>query len=279
MTLEIRVVADEAALAMAAADRVARALRAAGRTDATLMPALGTSALGVYRELGRRAAEGRLDASRLRLVQLDEYEDVAEDDPRLLHRWLQRDVAGPLAVTDDRIIRLGGGVPGLARSRSTGDAGCRAVGAGSEAASVPAASAQAACLAYDAAVAAAGGVDVAVLGLGPNGHLGFNEPPSGRDAPTRSVALSPESLKSNARYWPGLDVPTRALTAGMTTILAARGIVLVVSGERKRPILRQLLAGRVGPALPASYLRTHPAATLIADDAAWPPDVPRPAHS
>ncbi len=249
MTLHAHVVADEDALARAGADWVVQALAAAGRAEATLMPALGSSALGVYQELGRRAADGDLDTSRLRLIQLDEYEGLADGDPRSLAGWLARDVALPLRIPRDRIVRLGG----------------------------DGRSADAACRAYDAGVMAAGGIDVAVLGLGPNGHLGFNEPPSGAEAPTRSVALTQASLESNARYWPGLGVPSRAITAGMTTILAARRIVLVVSGERKRSILRDLLTGPVAPTLPASYLRSHPAATLLADAAAWPPDVPPPA--
>jgi glucosamine-6-phosphate deaminase len=249
MTMDVRVVAHEGAVALAGAEWVAAAIAAAGRPDATLMPALGTSALGIYRELGRRRVGGTFDTSRLRLVQLDEYEGLDDGDPRLLAAWLRRDVADPLGIRDARVVRLGGdGVP-----------------------------ASMACAAYDAEVASAGGIDVAVLGLGPNGHLGFNEPPSGPAARTRSVPLTAASLASNARYWPGLHVPTRALTAGMTTILASQRIVLVVSGERKRAILRQLLVGPVSPALPASYIRTHPAATLLADAAAWPPDLPMPA--
>ncbi len=230
--MEIRVVApDEVGAAGAAV--VDDALRAPSRPDATLMPALGSSALEVYAALGRRSG--------LRLVQLDEYV-VPADDPRSLIGWLRRDVAAPLGVPDERIVRLDGG----------------------------AVDRQAACLAYDAAVARAGGIDVAVLGLGPNGHLGFNEPPADRDAPTRVVELAPASLASNARYWPGLDVPRAALTAGMSTILAARFVVLVVRGDSKRDILRSMLDGPVGPDLPASFLRDHPDALLLADRAAMP---------
>ena len=223
-------------------------LAAAGRPDPTLMPALGTSALGVYAGLGEPAAAGDADPTGLRLVQLDEYLGLEPDDPRSLAGWLRRDVAAPLGVPNDRIITLPGDAPDP----------------------------EVACRDYDAAVAAAGGIDVAVLGLGPNGHLGFNEPPSPADAPTRAVDLTPESVESNARYWPDHEVPRRALTAGMPTILAARRIVLVVTGARKREILRRLLIGPVGPDLPASYLRECAAATLLADDEAWPADVPRP---
>src|SRR5690242_9101899 len=179
------------------------------------MPALGSSALGVYSGLGRRPDQ--------RLVQLDEYV-VPAGDQRSLIGWLRRDVAGPLGVPDGRVVRLDGGAIDT-------DAACRA---------------------YDAAVDAVGGIDVAVLGLGPNGHLGFNEPPSGRHAPTRRVSLSPASLASNARYWPGLGVPREALTAGMSTILGAGFVLLVVRGESKRAILRTMLEGPVTADVPAS---------------------------
>ena len=223
-------------------------LAAAARPAPTLMPALGTSALGVYAALGELASTGAADLSGLRLIQLDEYLGLDPGDPRSLAGWLRRDVATPLGIPDERIITLPGDAPDP----------------------------EAACRDFDTSVAAAGGIDVAVLGLGPNGHLGFNEPPSPAGAPTRAVDLTPESLESNARYWPDLEVPRRALTAGMPTILAARRIVLVVTGAGKRAILRRLMTEPVGPDLPASYLRDCGAATLLADDEAWPADVPRP---
>jgi glucosamine-6-phosphate deaminase len=239
--VDVRVVATPRDVAVLGAAAAVDALRAAGRGDATLMPALGSSALGVYDELGAMRRRGELDTSRLRLVQLDEYQ-VDADDVRSLIGWLRRDVAAPLAIPDERLLRLDG--------------------AASDAA--------AACRAYDEAVVAAGGIDVAVLGLGPNGHLGFNEPPSDRSAPTRRVQLAQASLESNARYWPGLEVPAAAITAGMPTILGARRIVLVVSGSSKSDVLRAMLRGPVGPDLPASFLREHLNALLIADRAAWP---------
>jgi glucosamine-6-phosphate deaminase len=245
--VDVRVVPPDA-VATVGAGLVLDALRAAARPRPTLMPALGESALGVYRELGRMADAGAATVAGLRLVQLDEYLDIAPDDPRSLAGWLRRDVAAPLRVADADVVTL---------PSDTDDP-------------------DAASVAYDSAVTAAGGIDVAVLGLGPNGHLGFNEPPSPAGAGTRAVTLTPESLESNARYWPDLPVPTRALTAGMSTILAARRIVLVVTGAGKRTILRRMLSEPEGPALPASLLRSSPVATLLADEDAWPPDLARP---
>jgi glucosamine-6-phosphate deaminase len=220
------------------------------RPRGMLMPALGTSALGLYRELAAMRRDGRLDTSALSLAQLDEYTGLVPDDPRTLRGWLERDVAEPLAIPADRII-------GLPSDADDPEAACRT---------------------YAAAVAAAGGVDVAVLGLGPNGHLGFNEPPSGPKAPTRPVELTDASLASNARYWGGREaVPTHALTAGMDVILAARRSVLVVAGPAKRDIVRRLVTEDPGDELPASHLRGIHGAVLLADTEAWPPDIDIPA--
>lgn len=224
------------------------------RPAATFLAALGTSALGIYRELGRLVRGGRLETDRLTLVQLDEYAGLADGDERSLRTWLERDVAGPLAIPAGRVIALASPDPGDEPAVAT------------------------ACSDWDRAVTAAGGIDVAVLGLGPNGHLGFNEPPSPPDAATRLVALTDASLESNARYFPaGVAVPTHAVTAGMPAILGAGRKLLVVTGEAKRPILRRLLEEPVSDDLPASHLRTVGGVTLLADRAAWPADVPLPA--
>jgi glucosamine-6-phosphate deaminase len=252
--VEVRVVSEGRIGAVGAswvADGLAEARRT-GRTAPTLMPALGASALPVYAELAAMRDRRELDTGGVRLVQLDEYADLpdGEADPRSLRAWLERDVARPLAIPRERVIALDGAAPDVV----------------------------AACRAYDEAVVAAGGIDVAVLGLGPNGHLGFNEPPSAPDSPTRRIDLSEASLASNARYFPGRSVPRAALTAGMSTILAARRILLVVHGAHKRSILLAMLTRPIGPDLPASALRSHPGTLLLSDPEAWPIDgPPRPA--
>jgi len=248
--MEVVVVTDQAELDRVGAELVSGWLGPAPR--GTLLAALGTTPLGIYRELVARREAGTLDTSRLTLLQLDAYLGLGPDDPRSLHGWLRRDVAGPLGIPDDRLIGLRG----------------------------DAVDPEAACRPYDAAVAACGGIDVSILGLGPNGHLGFNEPPSAPDAPTRVVDLTAESLDSNARYWGGRDrVPRRALTAGMPLLLAARRTLLVVAGAHKREILHRTLREAPSPAVPASLLRTVPGVTILADRAAlpdWPADTPTP---
>ena len=122
-------------------------------------------------------------------------------------------------------------------------------------------------------IADRGGLDLAVLGLGPNGHIGFNEPGTPFDAPTRPVDLTEESVSSNAAYWGSRDaVPRRAMTLGMSTLGAADHVVVLVSGERKRSILRRTLHGPIGPDVPATMLRTRDRVTVMADRAAMGED-------
>jgi glucosamine-6-phosphate deaminase len=237
--VEVRVVEDADALARAAAAEVVSLV--AARPDALLLAATGDTPMGCYAELARLGRSGAFDASRVRIAQLDEYLGLADGDPRSLYGWMDRSLLTPLGVGADRVVRF---------SADDGDTAL-------------------ACRAYDAQLEAAGGVELAILGLGPNGHLGFNEPPSGADAPTRAVSLTPESLESNARYWTDA-VPERALTAGMSVILAARRVLLLVSGSRKASVLDRLLRSDADPWLPASHLHAHPAALLLADRDALP---------
>lgn len=133
---------------------------------------------------------------------------------------------------------------------------------------------QAEALRYAAALAAAGGLGLQILGIGLNGHVGFNEPPCGPDAPCRVVELCATTRRQNAAAFAGDPeaVPARAITLGLRDILAAERIVLVVTGAAKAPILRRLLDEPPSADLPASWLRGHGAVTVIADAAAMAPD-------
>lgn len=231
--MSVEVLADPAALAVRAADVIAAEI--GQKPDLRVLVATGNTPMATYAELAKRAD---LDASQVVAVQLDEYLGVLEDDPRSLYAWMRRSFVEPLGVR--QVVRLDGGADPEAASR-----------------------------AFDAETQRLGGLDLAILGLGPNGHLGFNEPPCGPEAPTRRVGLTPESLASNAGYWPDLAVPREALTAGMPTILNARRVLLLVQGAHKRDVLHRALHGPETPAVPASWLRR--ANTLVlADQAAHP---------
>jgi glucosamine-6-phosphate deaminase len=215
-------------LAQAAADFISEQVRA--KPDLSILVATGHTPMPTYAELARRVEAGEVDFSRVTAVQLDEYLGIDDDDPRSLWGWMRRSFVQPLGIT--RTIRLQNPHP------------------------------------FEAAIRNFGGLDLAILGLGPNGHLGFNEPPSAMDAPTRTLELMPASLESNRAYWGELTVPAGAITAGMNLILAARQTLLLVSGVHKRGILHATLEGPETPEVPASFLR-RTALTVIADGAAW----------
>jgi glucosamine-6-phosphate deaminase len=213
------------------------------KPDSSILVATGNTPIDCYRYLAAGAPDLEIDTSLITAVQLDEYLGIGPDDPRSLDGWMDRALIKPLRIPDHNVIRF--------------DATAKDPVAAIER--------------YDRAVAGIGGIDIAILGLGPNGHLGFNEPPATEKSPTRVVDLTPASLASNAVYWgENAVVPTRAMTAGMTTILGARKILLLVSGAHKATILRKTVSGDITPDIPSSLLRLEPHKTWIfADDAAW----------
>ncbi|HKY54319.1 MAG TPA: glucosamine-6-phosphate deaminase [Anaerolineales bacterium] len=238
--MDLVIMDDYEALSCAGADWLVEAIRA--KPDATIVVATGDTPMGTYRELKERRRRGLIDTSRLRAFQLDAYLGVTSEDPRSLYGWTLRTFIDPLGIAEVNTIRLVG----------------------------EALDPWEACRIYDAAVREVGGFDISILGLGPNGHLGFNEPPSPPDAPTRIVDLTPESILSNARYWGSADeVPRQALTCGMDLLLAARRTLLLVSGAHKHQILHLTVEGPQTPEVPASYLQSASNVTVLADRAAW----------
>jgi glucosamine-6-phosphate deaminase len=236
----VLVVDDPALLARVGADLVTRLVHADG--PVTVVPATGETPVGMYAELAARRARGELDTSSVSVVQLDEYLGLEADDSRALFGWMDRTLLEPLAIDPGRVERL----------PTDGDL-------------------EDACVTFDRTLAARGGIDLAILGLGVNGHLGFNEPPSDAASVTRTVELTSATIAANARYWGSeRDVPTRAVTLGMRQLLDARAIVLLVSGERKREIVHRALEGPVREDVPASFVRgAKGTVTVIVDRAAW----------
>ena len=236
----IVIVQDADDIGQVGADLVADAI--ARNPAASITAATGESPMGLYSALAERYRSGAFETNAVTVFQLDEYLGLMPGDRRSLLGWMRRSFLRPLGVDAGRVVPL------------TGDGDPRV-----------------ACAAFDQAIEARGSLDIAILGLGRNGHLGFNEPPSAAESPTRVVELSAVTLEDNARYWGRVaDVPTRAVTMGMRNLLRARQVVLVASGEVKRAIVRRALEGPVEPEVPASLLRTAEAdVTVIVDRAAW----------
>ncbi|WP_053363385.1 glucosamine-6-phosphate deaminase [Bacillus sp. FJAT-27251] len=125
------------------------------------------------------------------------------------------------------------------------------------------------CAEYEALLKKHGGVDLQILGIGGNGHIGFNEPGTSFQSETHIIELAESTRRANARFFNSLEeVPTQAITMGIASIMESKEILLLVSGEKKNQALKQLLEGDVSEDFPASVLKTHPNVTIIADEAA-----------
>ncbi|HEX6030369.1 MAG TPA: glucosamine-6-phosphate deaminase [Tepidiformaceae bacterium] len=196
----------------------------------------GNSPLPMYEELRRRVSSGDADLSDVRPFAIDEYVGP-RSHPCSNHAFFARywnAIAGTRPVQEFD--------PGSARLDE-------------EAAR------------FAEGLAAAGGLDLVVLGIGMNGHLAFNEPGSPRDSVARLVELEPSTQESARACW-GDDVPSRGLTLGLRDLLAARRVLLLATGPSKRQIVRRAMQGAVGPECPASFLREHPCVTAVLDEAA-----------
>jgi glucosamine-6-phosphate deaminase len=127
---------------------------------------------------------------------------------------------------------------------------------------------EAVCDEYEKMINEAGGIDIQVLGIGNNGHIGFNEPADAYDAKTHLVDLQESTIKANKRFFPNEDVPCQAYTMGIKTIMQAKKVLVVVSGADKAEIVKKAFFGPVTPQVPASILQLHSDVVLVADEAA-----------
>jgi glucosamine-6-phosphate deaminase len=242
--LEVRVLApDEAARELAA--EIAGLVRACadeGR-PCVLGLATGRTPMALYAELVRLHRDEGLSFEGVTTVNLDEYEGVDPDDTRSFGAWTRAQLLDAVGIPSERAL-----IPPPDLAVAAEVAWCRG---------------------FEERLRALGGVDLQVLGIGRNGHIGFNEPGSPRESRTRRVRLAAETREDAAGTWGGLDgVPTHAITLGVATILEARRLRALAFGEGKRDILRRALEEPVGPRVPATFLREHPDARLYADAAA-----------
>jgi glucosamine-6-phosphate deaminase len=231
------VASDAEELARRAADHVADLVTA--RPDAVLALPTGRTPLGLYRELVDRVHGRQLDFSRITVFALDEFGGLPPDHPTSNFFYLVRHLLADVPVA--RLFSLDG-------HASHNEDECRG---------------------YESAIAGTGGIDLAVLGIGRNGHLGFNEPGSPFDSRTRRVKLRPESRQDLTWAFPDpKSAPSFGLTMGLGTIMEADAVLLLATGEEKAQVLARALRRRPTPRTPASVLQRHPRLTVIADNPA-----------
>lgn len=242
----MRPLTEEALATCVAEDRAeaehAVALEIAGlfraKPGAVLGLATGSTMEGLYRELIRLARAGDLDLSRATTFNLDEYLGLPAAHPASFRAWTRAHLLDAVGLPADR-----------ARFPDVAATDLAAAGRG-----------------YEDAINALGGIDLQVLGIGPNGHIAFNEPGSGRATRTRDVDLSPSTREDAALAFGGLErVPLRAMTMGVATILDARRIRVLAFGARKAAIVRDTLRAPQGPDVPSTWLRGHADVRLYLD--------------
>ncbi|TDC59280.1 glucosamine-6-phosphate deaminase, partial [Streptomyces hainanensis] len=219
---EVVVVPDAAAGGELAADAILAAV--AARPDAVLGLATGSTPLPVYRALATRIARDRVDVGRVRAFALDEYVGLPPGHPQSYRAVIAREVTEPLGL-DPRLVHVPDGDPDRART------------AGEE---------------YERAIDAAGGVDVQLLGVGTDGHLGFNEPGSSFASRTRVKTLTERTRRDNARFFETPDeVPVHCVTQGLGTILRARHLLLLAFGAAKAAAIAAAVEGPLTAGHPA----------------------------
>jgi len=224
-------------VAAALARRVADAL--APRPDLVLGLPTGRTPIAMYAELRRLHAAGEADFSHAVTFNLDEFAGVEPAHPGSFRQYMETHLFGAVNLPRDRIHFLDGAAPDL-------DAECRR---------------------YEQEIEAYGGIDLQILGIGANGHIGFNEPGEQLLARTHRVTLADSTRRDNAALFGGdqARVPREALSMGMGTILKARALILVAMGERKATWIERTINGPVTTRLPASFLQLHRRADLYLD--------------
>ncbi|MET4094770.1 glucosamine-6-phosphate deaminase [Arthrobacter sp. UYCu712] len=237
--MEVVILPGSKAIAALAADAIERLLRR--KPDAVLGLATGSSPLPVYAELARRHERDGLDFSRVRGFALDEYVGLPHGHPESYREVIRREFTEQVNISPASVH-----------------------GPDGAAADVPAA-----CQAYEDAIRNAGGVDLQLLGVGTDGHIGFNEPGSSLASRTRIKTLVEQTRRDNARFFGSLaEVPHHVITQGLGTILAARHVILIATGAQKAQAVRDLVEGPVAAICAASVLQLHPHATILVDEAA-----------
>ena len=211
------------------------------KPDCVLGLATGSTPVGTYRQLIEWYEKGDLDFSRVSTVNLDEYRGLAHMDPQSYYYFMQENLFDHVNIDKAATHVPDGTNPDAAD----------------------------ACAKHEQIIKSLGGIDLQLLGLGNNGHIGFNEPGAAFEKETHLVDLAESTIRANARFFTSIDeVPKQAYTMGIRTIMQAKKILVVVSGESKADIVSRAFFGPVTPEVPASILQMHPDVTVVCDEAA-----------
>jgi glucosamine-6-phosphate deaminase len=237
--MEIVIVPGTKQIAAIAADAIEALVRS--KPSAVLGLATGSSPLPVYDELARRHEATQLDFSSVVAFTLDEYVGLPEGHPESYRQVIRREFTDRANFNPDNVHGLDGAAEDVV----------------------------AACERYEELLRNAGGIDLQILGVGVDGHIGFNEPGSSLTSRTRIKTLTEQTRRDNARFFSSVnEVPHHVLTQGLGTILEARHVILIATGANKAKVVRDFVEGPVAAVCPASVLQLHPHATILLDEGA-----------
>lgn len=208
------------------------------KPDCTLGLATGSSPIGIYQQLIEWYKKGDLDFSEVKTVNLDEYKGLTPENKQSYHYFMDSNLFQHINIARENTF-----LPdGMAQDSEEE------------------------CNRFNEVIDQLGGIDLQLLGLGHNGHIGFNEPSDSFEKGTHCVALTQSTLEANSRLFEeGETPPSHAYTMGIKTIMLAKKILMVVSGKGKAEILLKALTGPITPSVPASILQMHPDFTVVAD--------------
>ncbi len=211
------------------------------KPDSVMGLATGSTPIGLYDKLVEWYGKGDLDFSRVKTVNLDEYVGLPADNDQSYRYFMNKNLFSRVNI-DPKNVNIPDGTNK---------------------------NAQAECDRYEQVIEELGGIDLQLLGIGNNGHIGFNEPEDCFQMKTHIVNLTDSTIEANKRFFADKSmVPRQAYTMGIGTIMKAKKIVMVANGEGKSQIIKQAFSGEITPRVPASVLQLHPDFTLIADEAA-----------
>ncbi len=211
------------------------------KTNAVIGLATGSSPVGMYKELVRIYQAGDIDFDEVVSFNLDEYIGISPDNEQSYHYFMKENLFNHINIRPENIHIPSGIAVDMTVAASS----------------------------YDKMIEEAGMIDIQILGIGNNGHIGFNEPDVKFEARTHIVELEQETIEANSRFFDSIEeVPTQAISMGIKNIMQSRKIVLIASGEGKAKVVQQMIEGPITPELPASVLQLHPDVTVILDEEA-----------
>lgn len=234
--IKVVVLRDYQSLSERAAGLVGHRIRE--KPAAVLGLASGSTPLGLYRELVKMAGQGRINLGKVVTFNLDEYYPIEQENPQSYHYFMRHHFWEPAGIPPERAHIPAGKPDDVA----------------------------AFCLDYEMKIRRAGGIDLQILGIGVNGHIGFNEPGAELTGKTHLASLSPETIAANSRFFEKAeDVPRMAISMGLGTIMKAREILLLASGPGKAAAIRETVKGNLSTRVPASLLQLHSRVTVMLD--------------